>query len=201
MDTDKVISIENRFIKWMGEGKFYENVKDEVLEKYKGKFMINGETTDIIHHIWKKYGLRSYKNGLFWLVNPDEYNDLAKQFPDVSKDAIVFARTGVGNLFIMQKGLTGDNIEYLNTHTGKVNLADRGFSNFLRFNLPADSFWKEDCYGKIELKANVKYGQMEADECYTFVPALALGGSESITKMEKVKIKENLELLSQLHRE
>ncbi|WP_442787264.1 T6SS immunity protein Tdi1 domain-containing protein [Flavobacterium suncheonense] len=40
---------------------------------------------------------------------------------------------------------------------------------------------------------------MEADECYTFVPALALGGDEKITNLQKVKIKENLEILAQLH--
>jgi len=53
--------------------------------------------------IWEEYGLRSYRAGLFWLVNPDEYNDIAIKFPNVSEGAIVFARTGLGNLFLYEQ--------------------------------------------------------------------------------------------------
>ena len=68
-------------------------------------------------------------------------------------------------------------------------------------DIPANTFWNRECYGKFELKAIEKYGSLNYDECYTFVPALALGGDEKIGNLQKVKIKENLEILAQLHQQ
>lgn len=195
---DELILICNGFISRMGEGNKYSNISEEIIKKYKGVFLINGEKDDIISYLWGKFGLSTYRNGLFWFVNPDEYNSLAKKFPNVSNNAIVFARTGLGNLFLIDDGITGKNINYLNTHNGQLNLVSRGFADFIEFMISSESVWKTDCYGKIELKATKKQTLLP-DECLTFVPALALGGDEKIANLQKVKIKENLELLSQLH--
>ncbi|HWI93204.1 MAG TPA: T6SS immunity protein Tdi1 domain-containing protein [Flavisolibacter sp.] len=191
--------VTQEFINEMGEGEKYSGISDTTIKKYRETFLIKGDTEDTIVTVWQKYGLRSYKNGLFWLINPDEYNEIAKKFPDVTNDALVFARTGIGNLFLFEQGISGKNINYLNTHTGIKSLAARGFDDFFQWLIGTETFWMSKCYGKIELKINKKYGQMKADECYTFVPALALGGKESIENMEKVKIKENLSILAQLH--
>ncbi len=56
---------------------------------------------------------------------------------------------------------------------------------------------ENEAYGKIEIPALEKYGSVEIDECLTFVPALVLGGDEDIRNIQKVKLKENLEILSQ----
>lgn len=192
-------NILNEFVKDMGEGIDYADVKVETLKKYEDKFMTEKDNEDIITMIWKKYGLRSYKSGLFWFVNPDEYNDIAIKFPNVSEGAIVFARTGLGNLFLYEKTDMGKFISFLNVHSGISNLISTSFEVLLEWRIVTNSYWETHCYGKIELEANKKYGQMEEDECYTFVPALALGGDEKIANLQKVKIKENLEFLSQLH--
>lgn len=197
---EELILICNGFIKRMGEGYTYSHISEEIIDKYKGVFLINGEKEDIINYLWKNFGLCTYKNGLFWFVNPDEYNVFARKFQNVSNNAIVFGRTGMGNLFVIDDGITGKNINYLNTHTGQVNLVSRGLADFIEFMIPSESIWKTDCYGKIELKA-IKKHSLLSDECLTFIPALALGGDEKIGNLQKVKIKENLELLSQLHSE
>ncbi len=195
---DELELICNGFISRMGEGERYSNISEEIIKKYKGVFLINGEKEDIVNYLWKNLGLSTYKNGLFWFVNPDEYSTVARKFPNVSNNAIVFARTGLGNLFLLDDGITGKNINFLNVHNGQLNLVSRGFADFIEFMIPSESVWKTDCYGKIELKAT-KENNLLPDECLTFVPALALGGDEKLSNLQKVKIKENLAFLAQLH--
>ncbi|MFP9115477.1 T6SS immunity protein Tdi1 domain-containing protein [Flavobacterium sp. RHBU_3] len=196
-ETNEVEIIAQQFFKRSGEGEKYSNIPQEIIEKYKGVFVINRGKDDIINYLWVNYGLCKYRQGLFWLINPEEYNNVARKFPGVSRDAIAFARKNLGNLFLFEKLDIGDTITYLNTHTSKISVASTNFEIFIEFNIASDSFWKEDCYGKIELKA-LKKAPLAPDECYTFVPALALGGDEKLANLQKVKIKENLEFLSQL---
>ena len=40
-----------------------------------------------------------------------------------------------------------------------------------------------------------KYGELEYDECFGYVPLLALGGKESVDNLKKVKMKEHIELI------
>lgn len=42
------------------------------------------------------------------------------------------------------------------------------------------------------------YGELEFDECFGYVPLLGLGGNEDINNIDKVKIKVQIELISQL---
>jgi hypothetical protein len=189
----------DRFSNREGVGKKYANVTDEIMQKYHGIFKIDNDETLIIEEIWKYHGFSQYRNGLFCMVNPDEYSPCAWQFPNISTSAIVFARTNIGGLFLFDKLNIGDSILYLNIHKGERKIVATNFDVFFGFNLGADSFWNRECYGKIELKVMEKFGEPKFDECYTFEPALALGGSESVAKMKKVKLKEHLELLAQIH--
>ena len=43
-----------------------------------------------------------------------------------------------------------------------------------------------------------KYGAVQYDEAFGYVPLLGLGGSEKIENLDKVKIKEHIFLISQL---
>lgn len=189
-----------RFIKREGIGKKYANVPNEIMQKYKTVFKIDEDESLIIEQIWKHHGFSEYRDGLFWMVNPEEYSQYAWQFKDISTTSIVFARTNIGGLFLFDKLNIGGSILYLNVHKGLRKIVASNFDVFFGFNLGADSFWIRECFGKIELKAVQNHGSIAYDECLTFVPALALGGSESIAKMQRVKIKESLELLAQIHR-
>ena len=40
-----------------------------------------------------------------------------------------------------------------------------------------------------------KYGELGYDECFGYVPLLALGGKESVDNLKKVKMKEHIELI------
>ena len=178
----------------------YADVPQAVIDKYKGEFVAKKDAGfDILNEIWSRSGFCTYKNGLFSFVNPDEYTGIAKKYSCVLPTSIVFAKTGIGCLFLWDKAKFGESIIYLNIHKNEISIVSTCFSIFLGINTGSENWWKRECYGKVELKAVEKHGPIPYDECLTFVPALALGGSESVAKMKKVKIKENLELLAQIH--
>ena len=43
-----------------------------------------------------------------------------------------------------------------------------------------------------------RLGKLEHDECFGYVPLLGLGGSEKVENLKKVKIREHIEIISQL---
>jgi hypothetical protein len=48
------------------------------------------------------------------------------------------------------------------------------------------------------LSALERLGYCAYDECYGYFPALALGGSEKVENLQKVKLREHLSLLFQM---
>lgn len=48
------------------------------------------------------------------------------------------------------------------------------------------------------MEAVDKWGKVEADECFGYVPLLGLGGKESVDNLKKVKIREHIELITQM---
>ncbi len=191
--------IYNEFMDFMESSEVYNTATDDLIFKYKDVFKGDKDTIDLIPEIWKKHGLCSYKGGLFSFINPDEFNGVARSFPDVSDQAIVFAKTATGCLFLWEQFSFGRCITFLNVHHQTNEVIANDFDMLLEWNLCATSFWEEDCYGEIELEVIEKYGPLAYDECFAFVPALALGGDESLANMQKVKVKEHLEMLAQLY--
>ena len=47
-------------------------------------------------------------------------------------------------------------------------------------------------------EAVAKWGELEYDQCFGYVPLLSLGGSEKVENLDKVKIREHIELITQL---
>lgn len=146
-----------RFISREGAREKYNDVSPEIVIKYKGALKTDKDESDIILDIWQEYGFCSYREGLFSLINPDEYSTVISQFSGISSSAIAFARTNLGNLFIFDKLNIGDSILFLNVHNGTVKIISTSFEILFAIEFGSDSFWKDDCYGKIELKATKKH--------------------------------------------
>ena len=183
----------------IGDVQNYDLPNTEILEKYKGYFKTDKDEFDIIYQLWLQDGFSSYRNGLFWLIDPDVYTKIAHKFNAASKSSVAFARSAMGGIFLFDKKDIGDSIEYLNPHLNNIKIISTSFQVFISMDVTSTSFWKRECYGKFEINSIEKYGTLAFDECYSFVPALALGGSEKVEELHKVKIFENLDLLSQLH--
>ena len=80
---------------------------------------------------------------------------------------------------------------------GTFDIFLENLSLFIKF-LPDKSF--TDDYFDIPLykKAVAKHGQLAYDECFGFVPLLALGGFKDVDHMDKVKVLEHIYLMYQL---
>lgn len=172
-------------------------VSNDIVEKYKGVFLIGDDKIDVVYSLWNQFGLCGYKNGLFWLVNPDDYNPYLNLFR-ISQTGVVFGRSYCGGLFYLDRNPDSPSINYFNVHECTDNAVSASIEVFFEFNLPSESWWNRECFGTIELKALKEYGSINHNTCLTFVPALKLGGNQNVSKMEKVDILEHLNLLSQL---
>lgn len=75
-----------------------------------------------------------------------------------------------------------------------------GGYNFKRFiqNLGDDYFLEKYFQIPQYIEAVNKLGKLEQDEFFGYVPLLGLGGSEKVQNLKKVKIREHIELISQL---
>ncbi len=189
----------SKFVDEMGEGVFIESVSKDLMNKYKGKILLEKDTVDLLPFIWEEMGFRSYKNGLFTMVNPDDYYEVAQGFFKVSKEVIVFAKTACGGLFALDDTIAGKAIVYINPHKNKREIVSTSIEMFLSMEIPFDDFWEDDCKAGFELRAIAHHGSVAPDVCLAFVLALALGGSGKVSTMQKVKVKEQLALLAELH--
>ncbi|THF49204.1 DUF1851 domain-containing protein [Flavobacterium supellecticarium] len=187
------------FMGFMEESENYAVADNNLIAEYEGVLMADKDNADIITDIWKEYGFCLYKKGLFALLNPKEYNQIARSFPEVSDKAEVFARTATGCLFLWEEYSFGKNIAFLNIHTGQKNIISTSFNVLVEWDLPASGFWLDDCNGKIEFAVMEKFKHIPHDKCAGYSLALALGGKESVSNMELFDFKTHLELVSQLH--
>ncbi|MEG6546777.1 GAD-like domain-containing protein, partial [Acinetobacter bereziniae] len=99
----KFIMDENFEIFYLDEGFgppiYSEVVSDDIINKYKGKL-----PTQLLEY-WKAFGFSGWGNGLFWLVNPEEYQDtldvwLENIETQPHEEYFVIARSAFGDLEI-----------------------------------------------------------------------------------------------------
>ncbi|EPM49790.1 GAD-like domain-containing protein [Pseudomonas syringae] len=168
------------------------------IAKYKNKL------PDQLLDYWEEYGWSGYANGAFWTVNPQDYEYLLKSWlttVDIPQENYyVIARSAFGKLYVWgeKSGWCLTTSSYsaryfrrTSKFTGKK--LDLGVKAFFSFIEPEHN----DLEGLFQ-PALDHLGPLKSDEIYGFVPALVLGGQMELKNLQKVKIIEHLELLSQL---
>ena len=73
----------------------------------------------------------------------------------------------------------------------------KSFKRFMQ-NLRDDYFLEKYFQIPQYTEAVNKFGKLEQGECFGYVPLLGLGGSEKVDNLDKVKIREHIELISQM---
>lgn len=127
---------------------------------------------------------------LFSFINPLDYETLLKEFPKLKNQSIMpFAKTAMGNFYLVGEVDNEKCIAFYNIQTEEYMYVDDEFNRFLDRFSGNTIYIEDEWYGHLELPA--------LDECLTFVPPLVLDGEEDIRNIQKVKLKENLEILSQ----
>jgi hypothetical protein len=168
------------------------------IDRYRGKL------PDQLLTYWEEYGWCGYADGLFWTVNPQEYEPALEAWigdtPFMEQDAYhVIARSAFGKLYLWGEE-TGDTLSIFAPASTCFasppdNDIDRDFEMRLFFGgMSRKGIDVEGLFAP----ALQQLGRPAHDEMYGFVPALALGGALTLSNLRKVKAVEHLVLLAQL---
>lgn len=154
---------------------------------------------------WSEYGWSGYAEGLFWTVNPAEYQELVRAWLDDSgiPDSGFYhaiARSAFGDLYLWHEK-TGNWLDvtapYARFHKTKEVVRSDEFDDEIALFFASRDRESNDLEDLFQ-QALKELGPLEPDEMYGFVPALALGGPADLKHLRKVKTIEHLTFLSQL---
>lgn len=163
-------------------------VDENCIRKYSGKI------PQVLMDIWQEYGVGSFFGGYLRVINPDDYMDILKDSYFRGDVSIPILVTAFGDVITWEEGKYTRIVRYryndFELMIGRFDLflkllGDKGFLR--RF------FTLEDYAQAVE-----KYGKLADDECFGYVPLLALGGKEDVEHLQKVKTKEHIAVIAQL---
>jgi hypothetical protein len=155
---------------------------------------------------WADFGWSGYAEGLFWMVNPQEYDGLLAEWLSGSrfdgKDTFhVIAVGAFGDLYIWGERF-GYSFAIVSAESyvvprNKFDDPPRDLDCEVRYFFASKQRWGEDLY---ELFADARHrlGELKSGEIYGFKLALALGGNVDIQNVVKVNTIEHLTFLAQL---
>ncbi|URZ07502.1 T6SS immunity protein Tdi1 domain-containing protein [Clostridium felsineum] len=170
--------------------KFEKNsrVNDETIKEYREKV-----PTELLS-VWSKYGFGCILDGYLKVINPYEYKSIMEMSYFRADVSIPIFITAFGDIITWEENRYIGVIRY---KKGSFQIISSGFKYF--FNDLQDDYFIEK-YLELDKynEAIEKYGELEYDECFGYVPLLGLGGSEKVENLKKVKIKEHIELITQL---
>ncbi|ALU61749.1 MULTISPECIES: GAD-like domain-containing protein [Pseudomonas] len=193
---DEVFSV---FLKTFGGPVGRQEVPKSSIERYKGKL------PDLLLHYWSEHGWCGYGEGIFWMVNPQEYEGVTASWIQgtefENQDTYhLIARSAFGELYFWGEE-TGASLKITSIVSRCTTFVsslpkdqmDKRFQNFL---LSAEVEYND--FDDLFQPAKKKLGTLSRDEMYGFVPAIMLGGSDALDNLKKVRSVEHLVFLSQL---
>ena len=172
----------NDFRRALGKGEQYRAYQEVDAQR------LGGQIPGVMLKLLQQEGWCSYLGQALWLCDPDDWKVVAGLYTDVVPAARVIARTAFGELFLWD----GEIFWYLMAHDAVVMWTMDDPEWFFSQVITSSEYRP----GPIEA-AQARCGRLDWDEMYTFVPALALGGSGDPSTIEKVKAREGLAILAQ----
>ena len=167
---------------------------DEILEWYSGKL------PEEILNFWKEYGFGNYANGLIKIIEPSDYMDSLYTWlggQDFNKLPILVS--AFGDIFYYRKlSDTESDINILDIHYRDINVCAYSFEEFFNDYIIDKEICEEVLKEKLFAQSISTKGDLEFEEIFFFVPALALGGSETIEKIDKDDASTHQQILFQL---
>lgn len=179
-------------------------VPAEKIERFRGKLL------DKLLAYWRDYGWCGYAKGLFWTVDPDEWEDALEAWigdtPVMARDSYyVIARSAFGKL-VLWGTHTGCSLK-IDTASGLVFPVFDG-KEFRQDgpDLSLQLFFASTSRAAYDLKdlndkplfeqALSRLGPLDHGTLYGFVPALALGGEPSVERLQVLDARTHLSILS-----
>ena len=167
----------------------YKDVDEVILEKYK-KLL-----PDEFLEIWKKYGFGTILNGYIKIVDPMDYQDILDVSYFAAPVSIPVMVTAFGDIITWEDNRYLVLVKYKNRAIKVISATFKYFwEDLITSNRLKNEIFELDKYEEV-LKSKEL---LEFDECYGYVPLLGLGGSEEVSNLSKVKIREHILLITQL---
>lgn len=171
----------------LSDFEFHSAVPTQIIEKYKN--IIPQELLDI----WQNYGFGTLANGYMKIVNPDDYVGILKKSYFASNVSVPLFATGFADVITWQKGRYVGLVKY---RRSKAPLYPFRFNDFLAdFNSSKTADFLDNSQYSTAIQL---LGKLEYDECFGYVPLLALGGSEKADKLRKMKIIQHIDFITQM---
>lgn len=177
-------------LKALQDFELYSKVPEETIKKYSGKI------PEQFIEIWKSYGFGSFLNGFLKLINPDDYSDFVKK-SYFEKNCIPLLITALGDIIVWEENAYFFIIQY---RYNNFSALARGYRVFAKLLEETGYFYEKANLKNIKEALNM-LGTVSYDECYGYVPLLSLGGAEKPENLQKVKLREHLELMYQVQGE
>lgn len=163
---------------------------EEIRKKY------TGVLPDHLIAEWREVGWCGFSQGLLWLVNPEDLAEPVTEWLGTDgSGAHAFVRTAFGDVIFW----TDHGIFFLDVNHEAVFEMTKDIDIVFHFSLCDDDYLDNAIGRKLFREALRRLGPLEFDECYGFVPAIALGGPGTVETLKKVKVREYLSILAQIH--
>lgn len=142
--------------------------------------------------LYKEYGFGSFFHDYFKVINSHDYEDVVKESYFDGAYAIPIMATAFGDIILYN---TKEQIMVILLYR-YMDLEVLG-SYFFR-NLVSQVYLDTKIKNKKYDKALEKYGPLEYEECFGYEPLLGLGGKENLKNIQKVRIREYIEINTQM---
>lgn len=160
----------------------------EVVEKYQNQI------PEELLRIWQEDGLGTFLNGYLKVINPDDYLGLIQETYFRGNVSIPIFATAFGDIITFEENKYLGLLEYKN---GNFDIFTENLHYFLN-DLSDVEFQEEYFELPLYYQAVEQHGHLDYNQCFGFVPLLALGGPKEISHLSKVKIFEHILLITQL---
>jgi hypothetical protein len=169
-----------------------------------------GVLPDQLLHYWREVGWCSFANGLFWMVNPDDWDEPMELMLDdtgfLERDAFhVIARNAFGDLWLWGQK-TGGSISIISTrgmifpHAPNAAFGDMGIDFEMQLYFGGQEIKSVDLLDDRQKplfeRAHKKLGPLKANEVYGFVPLPAMGGACELKHLQKLQADVYMDLLA-----
>jgi len=158
--------------------------------------LYRGSVPDLLIQEWLENGWCAWGDGLLWTVDPAQFADVIEDWVGFDgAPPIVFLRSAFGHLYFWCEGA----VYSLEVQRGSLARVSDDISRM--FTLLCDSEVRDRILqAPLYARALPLLGRISRDECYAFEPALALGGSGTIDTVRRVRVREHLAILAEIHR-
>ncbi len=177
--------------KFIAEGnpKKVEEIDSATLDLYSDKL-----PQEIIF-LLKNYGISNYLEGFFWMVNPKDYQAVSDEiYVPLTNPSVCFGRDAFGCLYVWED----KSIIYIDVRYNYTKVIGRKPAIFFNNIMTDWDYLSTEIKQKNFKEAKEKLGSLAFDECFGYVPLLALGGAEEVENLQKVKIIEHISLIARM---